>query len=258
MNIQFVNHASCIFSYENINLMCDPWIEGKVFNEGWSLLAKSKFNYEDFDKITHIWFSHEHPDHFSPPIINKIDPFYRSKIIILYRKTNDKKIINYCKKLGFKDCVELEPKKRYLISKNFEIMTNSIVHDSWLNIKTDKHSVLNMNDCVFNSDMIGKKIKKLVGKVDLLLTQFSYAQKIGNSLDHQERVKAADNKIKQLVNQINIFSPKYTVPFASFCWFSHKDNYYMNDAINKVDLIENAIKILIHHPLSFTLAINTI
>ena len=52
------------------------------------------------------------------------------------------------------------------------------------------------------------------------------------------RVKSGKNKTKQLVNQINVFKPKYTIPFASFCWFSHQENYYMNDAINKVDLIE--------------------
>ena len=242
MNIQFVNHASCIFSYQNINLICDPWIEGKVFNEGWSLLVESKLNYKDFDKITHIWFSHEHPDHFSPPNINKIDPIHRAEIVVLYRKTNDKKVINFCKNLGFKDCIELEPRKKYSLNKKFEIMTDSIVNDSWLNIKTDKHSVLNMNDCVFNNNITGEKIKKLIGKVDLLLTQFSYASKIGNSSDYHMRVKSGKNKTKQLINQINVFKPKYTIPFASFCWFSHQENYYMNDAINKVDLIEKVIK----------------
>ena len=34
---------------------------------------------------------------------------------------------------------------------------------------------------------------------------------------------------------IKVLSPKYFVPFASFCYFSNKENYYLNDSINKVD-----------------------
>lgn len=64
MRIKFVNHASVIFSYDDIHLISDPWIEGSVFHESWSLISKTKFRYEDFQDITHIWFSHEHPDHF--------------------------------------------------------------------------------------------------------------------------------------------------------------------------------------------------
>ena len=70
--ITFVNHASVIFSHKNIRLMTDPWIFGNAFNNGWSLLSESKFTIEDFDKITHIWFSHEHPDHFHPLVLKTI------------------------------------------------------------------------------------------------------------------------------------------------------------------------------------------
>ena len=63
--ITFVNHASVIFSHKNIRLMTDPWIFGNAFNNGWSLSSESKFTINDFQNITHIWFSHEHPDHFN-------------------------------------------------------------------------------------------------------------------------------------------------------------------------------------------------
>src|SRR4051812_15373533 len=70
MTIEFVNHASIIVDHDNIRLLCDPWTEGTAFHNGWSLLAKSKFTFDDYKNITHIWFSHEHPDHFSPPNIS--------------------------------------------------------------------------------------------------------------------------------------------------------------------------------------------
>ena len=58
MKIEFINHASTIFSYDNINIITDPWIEGQVFHNGWSLIAKTKFSYIDYKRVTHIWFSH--------------------------------------------------------------------------------------------------------------------------------------------------------------------------------------------------------
>jgi len=33
MRVKFANHASVIFSYDDINLICDPWIEGFVFHD---------------------------------------------------------------------------------------------------------------------------------------------------------------------------------------------------------------------------------
>ena len=46
--ITWVNHASFIISNENINLISDPWIEGRVFNQSWDLLVPTVFTYNDF------------------------------------------------------------------------------------------------------------------------------------------------------------------------------------------------------------------
>ena len=86
IKIEFVNHASILIQYKTIRLMFDPWIEGFAFDNGWSLLSTSKFTYDDFSNITHIWFSHEHPDHFSPFVLKKIDPEIRRNITILHKK----------------------------------------------------------------------------------------------------------------------------------------------------------------------------
>src|SRR5665213_435227 len=108
MKIEFVNHASFIVSEGDIKLLVDPWLEGYAFYEGWAHISKSILSYEDFSTITHIWFSHEHPDHFSPPVINKIPAEYKKRITILYQKTIDKKVINACRNMGFENIIELD------------------------------------------------------------------------------------------------------------------------------------------------------
>ena len=89
MRLEFVNHASYILdaSKQGVRLLTDPWLEGNAFNNGWGLLAKTTFRYEDFGSITHLWFSHEHPDHFSPPNLKKIPEDARKKITVLFQKT---------------------------------------------------------------------------------------------------------------------------------------------------------------------------
>jgi L-ascorbate metabolism protein UlaG (beta-lactamase superfamily) len=67
MKLTFINHSSFQVQHQNVNLVIDPWLDGRVFNNGWDLVSKTQFSYEDFASVTHIWFSHEHPDHFFRP-----------------------------------------------------------------------------------------------------------------------------------------------------------------------------------------------
>src|ERR1700687_2667586 len=102
MLFEWVNHASFIVESGPVRLICDPWLEGTAFNNGWSLVAPTKLSYEDFASITHIWFSHEHPDHFSPPNLKKIPEEYRRKITVLFHETSDKRVAGVCRSLNFR------------------------------------------------------------------------------------------------------------------------------------------------------------
>jgi len=77
--ITFVNHASVIISYDDVNLITDPWLFGSAFNNGWTLICKTKMSTNEFKNITHIWLSHEHPDHFSHSVLKSIPEEFRKK-----------------------------------------------------------------------------------------------------------------------------------------------------------------------------------
>ncbi len=249
--IKWVNHASFIFEYKDVKLICDPWLEGAVFNDGWKHLVQSEFSYTDFSNITHIWFSHEHPDHFSPPNIKKIPPEIRANITVLYQVTQDKKVVSFCKQLGFKSVVELMPEIPYLLAKELTLINAPVGNerDSWLCIRTPNFTLLNLNDCAFEktekenlADL--QKIKKQTGavKIDILFTQFSYASWAGNKEDVAFRKKCAQHMCNQITWEIAVFNPSFVVPFASYVWFCHEDNFYMNDYPNKIDVIHDFIK----------------
>ena len=70
-NIIFLNHASFIIEFNGVKILNDPFLFGSAFNNGWNLIKE--VDHEKILKdITHIIFSHEHPDHFSVPFLKSI------------------------------------------------------------------------------------------------------------------------------------------------------------------------------------------
>ena len=241
MHIKFVNHASLIISSGKTKIFCDPWLDGSIFNNGWNHIIETKFDYETFREINYIWFSHEHPDHFSTGTLKSIDENIRSNITVLYQSTKDKKVLNFCKGLGFK-VQELPNKKNITLNDDFNLICGkSGFYDSWLYLNDKYNSLLNINDCHIDTIKDLKKINKDLGnrKIDILLSQFSYAAWKGNKNDSLLREAEAKNKIEILERQLENIKPKYFIPFASYIYFSHEENNYLNDKINKsYDLID--------------------
>ena len=97
--------------------------------------------------------------------------------------------------------------------------------DSWLAIRADGITLLNLNDCMIEPGHLAC-ISKLVGKVTVLLTQFSFASWIGNHADELGEVEA---KLQDLRFRVAFLNPDVTIPFASFIYFCNQENSWMND-----------------------------
>ncbi|MEQ9423186.1 MAG: MBL fold metallo-hydrolase [Cyclobacteriaceae bacterium] len=242
MLIEFVNHASFVVHYEDVHLICDPWLSGAAFHNGWNHLCETQFD-PSFDGITHIWFSHEHPDHFSPSDIKRIPESIRENITILYQETIDKKVIDFCSKMNFKTIIEMTQDVEYNLNDDISILCNPYTEgDSYLVVRAQGTSLLNLNDCIIESKKDCNEIKQKIGNIDILFTQFGYANRIGNTSDTYERIKASQEKLKRIQYQAEVFQPKYIVPFASYVYFSHEENSYMNDAINTSNVVYKFIE----------------
>ncbi|MGZ3543398.1 MAG: MBL fold metallo-hydrolase [Vulcanimicrobiaceae bacterium] len=230
-----MNHASFVFDYDGVRLICDPWLTGTAFNRGWRLLAPTTFAPADFATISHLWFSHQHPDHFSPADLRQISPEVRRSIEVLFQRTIDRKVVRYCTGLQFGKVTELERDRWYRLSPDLEILCNPWPdRDSWLALRTRAHTILNVNDCVIETPAEARAIAKCVGPVDVLFTQFSYANWAGNPGDAERHRREAARKLEQIRLQVEVFRPRYVVPFASFVWFSHVENFFHNAEMNQV------------------------
>jgi len=238
--IKFFGHASFLVKSKNFNLLVDPWFSGSAFDKGWDLLSPPHIDPTELKIITHIWYSHEHPDHFSIQDLNFIHKI-NNKIKIIFQNTKDKRVLNFLRKRGF-EVIEADNYQKYYFDDDcyIQIIKCGLI-DSFAIIKYDNNVIVNMNDCVPGRDL--SKIQKVIDtlKIDILFTQFSYADWNGNESDIDLRKKAVKNKMKQVLQQINFFKPKFVCPFASYIFFSHEENFFMNDAIANIKDVNDYI-----------------
>lgn len=234
-SIKFINHASVIVTDGAISILSDPWFFGDIFNKGWSLLHEASFEEINLilDEITHIWISHEHPDHFSVPFFKSFaEKLKYNSIKIFIQRTKDRRVFDFLNNLGL-SVHELDFNKKFYISKDFNLTCiKDGFYDSGLLIESHSEKILNLNDCEVRSHKRISEVFAITGNVDVLLTQFSYAAWKGGLKNKKWRVDAAREKIETMNLQIEKFRPKYVIPFASFVYFSNFDNFYLNDSVN--------------------------
>jgi UDP-MurNAc hydroxylase len=243
--IQFINHASVRISYEDVSLLSDPWYFGDVFHKGWNLLVEQSTDEikNIINSITHIWISHEHPDHFSISFFKNYEELIKSQgIVILFQETNDKRIKEFFTQNGF-NFNELKFEQPFLISNNYKITCiKDGFYDSALFIQTKDKKILNLNDCVVRTKSRANEVYKVTGKCDILLTQFSYAAWKGGKANLSWRKRASKEKLNDIALQVKKFKPKQVIPFASFVYFSNESNKYLNDSVNWPKDVSNKLK----------------
>ncbi len=248
-SIQFINHASVIVSDGKTSVLSDPWYTGDAFHKGWNLLHETAP--QDVDKIlngvTHIWISHEHPDHFSISFFKSFAQKIKDlSITILFQKTQDKRVYKFLSAQGF-NVQELDFNREFSVSNDYKVTCiKDGFYDSGLLIESHGEKILNLNDCEVTTSNGADEVFSVTGKVDVLLTQFSFAAWKGGKENKRWRDEAASEKINTMKLQIERFDPKLVIPFASFVYFSNLENFYLNDAVNKPEDLTNKLEKYAH------------
>lgn len=231
-SLTFHNHASYSVEYGGSTLLTDPWFFGSAFNHGWSLLEETRGGEDSLIAPLTIYVSHEHPDHFNVPYFKSIPEETRQDVTVLFRSTKDGRVAHFLRSNGF-NVVELKSGRQYEVGKNFLVEIYSVpFYDSYCIIRLGDRTILNLNDCVLENSSELRKIQRCVPDLDILLTQFSYANWIpGGAADSSLRAEEAERKLERFSLQVSSLAPKVVIPFASMIRFSHPENSYMNDAV---------------------------
>jgi hypothetical protein len=241
MQITFINHACVKISVGDATILCDPWLDGPAFNFGWDLLIKTPLDRDAvMQDVTHIWLSHEHPDHFAPKFFNEIAARYAPSVPVLFQRTRDRRVLSFLRSRGF-TVIELPDRKPQTIAGLQVTCGVDDFYDSWLHVSDGRHSVLNLNDCNLADPAELRAIARLTGPLDLLFTQFSYAAWKGGRANAYLRARAADRKLAAVAAQTRTLRPRWVVPFASFIYFSNRENAYLNDSVNTPEAAREVI-----------------
>ena len=234
MRLEWVNHASFVLEHGDVRLISDPWLEGRVFADGWGLLSESTFDAErDFADISHLWFSHEHPDHFCPPNLRHIPPEVRKNLRVLFQQTSDRKVVSWCREQGYQYVRELPPGGWVELASDVRILNQPARYDdSWLAVEAGGQLLLNLNDCILDTEPLMHEVMDLMPRpVDVLLVQYSYSARVANLGDDEAFRKEGERILRNITMMTRVANPRYVIPFASMVWFCHEENAYMNAGV---------------------------
>jgi len=236
VKIRFIGHSCFVYEVDGCRILCDPWLSGRVFHNGWDLYSPISIAMADLDGFEYLWISHEHPDHFHIPTLQSIPEGRRAEITVLFQGTIDRRVAEFCRELGFREVRELPPEWVCLSPDTvpgLEVLCVPATEgNSWIAFRSGGATVLNLNDCGVRNAPEAASIRKQVGAVDLLLTQFSYATWIGNPDQKRLRENEALDKLEMVAFQCEALAAERVVPFASHLYFCHPENFFLNDGIN--------------------------
>ena len=232
MKIQLINHASVIIETNDCAIWTDPWLFGTAFNDSWKLHPKPKFDNKLLCKINYIWISHEHPDHFHIPTLRSLPTDFKERVTVLFQKNNSDKMPKAFEKFGFKNIKTFKHRKIYNLTSQTKIQIAQIGQmDSSLAVLHKNKVVLNINDCEISKKDAKNFILDL-GKINIVLNQFSMAGYNGDLNYKKTLQKRSAEKIEDLIDNHNDLNADYTIPIASYVYFCMNDNKFINEYAN--------------------------
>lgn len=217
-------------------MLSDPWFFGDAFHKGWNLLYQNSEReiHTLLEKTSHIWISHEHPDHFSVPFFRKYKDLIKdNNVEILFQKTRDGRVKNFLESIGL-NVRELPYEKNIQLGEHFSVACfKNGFYDSLLCANVGEQRIVNLNDCEFSNEKELRNLHRKIGNADVLLTQFSYAAWKGGEDNEAWRISASDTKLETLKRQARVFNAETVIPFASFVYFSNNENSILNKNVNR-------------------------
>ena len=245
-NIYFINHSSIQIKKGNLNLLIDPWYFGKVFNNSWCLIEDG---HKGLTKgITHIFISHEHPDHLNFGTLKylKDNDFLSEDCTLIFPYRKEKSVKNAIEKIGilFEEIKDGKNNSISLGEIDCTYYGENEMGDHTMVFDCKDITIINQNDH-YTSINTCKRILNDHKKFDFMFTQFSLAGYYGNK-NNPEIIKnnGTQYHICKVRDYANIFKPKYLIPFASYIYFCDEYNSYLNNFIVTPD---NLIKLNLNY-----------
>jgi len=230
MQISMIGHSTATIAGQGFHVLCDPWLSGRVFNNGWGLSPEPVFDRAELDRIDHLWISHEHPDHLHFPTLKDFPDAFKQRVIVLYQQNNSDKVWGALGKLGYRNFRAIpHATEQPLGTGGASLMVYQHRHlDSALALRDSSGKVVNLNDAELTRDDC-RTLRKAFGDFDVVMRQFSIAGYEGVPTLVPAQLAAV---LRTLVEHHRWLGARATIPFASFMHFCRPDNAALNGGVN--------------------------
>ena len=242
MKVQYIASACVVLEHEGIRVLCDPWLTEGIFFGSWYHYPPLSFAAEDFNSVDYIYVSHIHHDHMDPATMERLS----KEIPVLIHDYEDKFLLRYLQKTGFKTVHEIGQGSAFALGDDFKIeiiagdncdpaicqryfgcgvpqpYSKTLQIDSLAVFQGDGKTVVNSNDCPYDLALSAcLDLKKRFGSIDFLLVGYSSGSAYPHcfeNLNREEQNKASqmvcDKMFGQAMGFINMLKPKHFLPFA--------------------------------------------
>ena len=233
MRIRLIAHASVLIEGDGFTLLTDPWFAGTAFNESWGLIEEPSPDelQTTLDGVTHLYISHEHPDHFHIPTLRALPARLKTEGVVIVQELHDGRMTDALHHFGFKHILPIRHRQTFDLGRATGYLYQVAPVDSALAVIDRSGTILNLNDTDLSKSDV-RRIQGDVGAAHVLLNQFSIATYGGGDLGSLD--KYADEVISAMIFEHRSFEAEVTIPFASYSYFRTCENYWINEHRNSV------------------------
>ncbi|HER19884.1 MAG TPA: hypothetical protein ENO14_02435, partial [Chromatiales bacterium] len=233
MEVTYIGHAAMMMHSGGKTILMDPWLTDPTYHGAWFHFPQLEIGVDQLPKIDYLYISHEHPDHFDPPTLARLD----KDVEVLIANFGRKRFLERLRKLGFTNITELEFQTDY--RPEGSPMTFRLIppdrawDDSAILVRDDRHIILNVNDCHLDDTTLSELGQRF--EIDLAFLTFTGASQYPNCFDfppESRRDRALASKtshLEEFVHWAKLLRTKRAVPAAGNFALLAPDQLSMND-----------------------------
>lgn len=233
MEVTYIGHAAMMMHSRGKTILMDPWLNDPTYHGTWWHYPPLQITVEELPKIDYLYISHEHPDHFDPPTLERLDKGVEVIIARFQRKRFRERI----ERVGFTNITELDYHEDYTppgSPMTFRLIApDRAWDDSAILVRDDKHVILNVNDCHLDDRTLSELGQSFA--IDLAFLTFTGASQYPNCFDfppesRRERALASKNShVEEFVHWAKLLKTRRAVPAAGNFALLAPEQIFMND-----------------------------
>lgn len=241
IKVRYIYSACVLIETIDLKILCDPWVSEGAYDGSWYHYPPMKNPLETIGPADFIYISHIHPDHYDPRFLKLYLGKYPSAKVLIAPFSN-----NILSKKMDRNGIAHEIESNISIGKtNIWMVPNERVWhdvDSAIVVQHDGHSVVNMNDNIYNEGQI-KKIKNVVPKIEIALLGYAGAGPYPQTYYEvgPELIEKANQKKEQFFERYkkmrDALDPQISIPFAGK-YLLGGNLYYLNPFRGVPDAVE--------------------